>query len=147
MTQPAVNIVKHLVETVTKVYQDHSNTSYEDVVKTLMGPDFVGPKLESVVTMIDRVQGALLHFFTEMGGHTKLSCMQGPSKVGCDIHLVSAYTLVRYTSASSGSHICCLLRCILSLRKFVANLEARRLLSTVCADHQNYEATEAGRLQ
>ncbi len=71
MTQPAVNIVKHLVETVTRVYQDHSNTSYKDVVKTCMGPDFVGPILESVVTMMDRVQGALLQFFTEMGGPHK----------------------------------------------------------------------------
>ena len=98
MTQPAVAVVKHLVKIVSEIYLDPSDTSYKAAVEESMDLDFVGPRLESVATMMDRIQGALLRFLGEIDGHAKFSFTQGPLEVGWSIPFVSVYKQVQCTS-------------------------------------------------
>lgn len=83
MTSPAAATVQRLVGTVSKCYLDPSNTSYSHALEETMGPNFVGPKLESVATMMDRVQDALLQYLSETTRrHVKMSCKPGQLEVG-----------------------------------------------------------------
>ncbi|CAL5224376.1 g7051 [Coccomyxa viridis] len=78
MISPAAATVQRLVGTVSKCYLDPSNTSYSHALEETMGPNFVGPKLESVATMMDRVQDALLQYLSETTRrHVKMPCKPG----------------------------------------------------------------------
>ena len=78
-----------------------------------MGPDFVGPRLESVATMMDRVQAVLLRYLDEMGGRARFSFTQGQSEVSFDLPIKHSQAKAMYGQATLHElHTSCLSCCL-----------------------------------